>query len=229
MMTRRKSILSLLLAALFLCVGNLAAQTLYSANIALGVKGGVNFSRVEFTPSVAQSMIAGGNAGITFRYIEENHFGFIIEANWEQRGWKEDFEDKPFNYERTLNYIQVPFLAHIYFGRRGRFFINAGPSVSFFLGESTKSNFDYAHVGSVPNFPVHTSYQYAMPVHQKVDYGISGGIGGEFSINRRNSIYLDARFYFGLGNVLKSGRAETLRGSNPMTISISAGYWFRVK
>lgn len=228
-MTRRKSILSLLPAALLLCVGNLAAQTHYSSNIALGVKGGVNFSRVEFTPSVAQSMIAGGNAGITFRYIEENHFGFIIEANWEQRGWKEDFEDKPFNYERTLNYIQVPFLAHIYFGRRGRFFINAGPSVSFFLGESTKSNFDYAHAGSVPNFPVHTSYQYAMPVHQKVDYGISGGIGGEFSINRRNSIYLDARFYFGLGNVLKSGRAETLRGSNPMTISISAGYWFRVK
>lgn len=229
MKTGRLRFLSLLIVALVLCVGKMSAQTHYSANIALGVKGGVNFSRVEFTPTVSQSMVAGGNAGIAFRYIEENHFGFILEANWEQRGWKEDFDDAPFNYERTLNYIQIPFLAHIYFGRRGKFFINAGPSVSFFLGESTKSNFDYANVSSVSNFPVHTTYQYGMPVHQKVDYGISGGIGGEFSINRRNSIYLDARFYFGLGNVLKSGRAETLRGSNPMTISISAGYWFRVK
>ena len=161
--------------------------------------------------------------------MEENHFGFIVELNFEQRGWKEDFEKRPFSYSRTVNYLQLPFLAHIYFGRRGRFFINAGPSVSVALGESTRSNFNYADVGSVEGFPNRVTYQYGMRVENRFDYGISGGIGGEFSINRRNALYLEARYYFGLGSMLRSGRTEHFRGSNPMSISISAGYWFRVK
>lgn len=207
----------------------LQAQTHYKANISIGAKAGANFSRVEFTPSVDQSFIPGMNAGLAIRYIEENHFGFIWEVNFEQRGWQESFDEGDFEYKRTVNYLQIPFLAHIYFGRRGKFFINAGPSVSFTLSDKISSNFDYKNVGSVQGFPLRTTYQLAMPIHQKVDYGITGGIGGEFSINRRNSIYLDARFYYGLGNMLKSGRTHDLRGSNSMTISVSAGYWFRVK
>lgn len=220
---------AIIVAAVLSCAGSLSAQTHYKANIAVGAKAGLNLSRVEFTPGVSQTFLPGANAGVAFRYVEENHFGFIVEANFQQRGWKEDFDGAPFSYERTANFIQIPFLTHIYFGRRGRFFINAGPSVSFFVGENTKANFNYTGEGSVPGFPTRTTYQYGMKVHSKVDYGIEGGIGGEFSIDRRNSIYLDARFYFGLANLLKSGRTDNFRGANPMTISISAGYWFRVK
>lgn len=205
------------------------AQTHYDANISFGAHAGVDLSRVMFTPGVDQTFLVGGTAGVMFRYIEENHFGFIVEANYSQRGWKEDFEDAPFQYSRTADFIEIPFLAHIYFGRRGRFFINAGPSVSFFVRESTSSNFNYADVASVPDFPRRTTYQYTMPINAKVDYGISGALGGEFSIDRRNAISLEARFYMGLANLLKSGRSEAIRGSNPMTISITAGYWFRIK
>ncbi len=225
----RLSCVALLGLLSFVC-GVITAQTHYNANISVGVHGGADFSRVFFTPSVTQGFQPGFNAGFNFRYIEEKHFGFIVEANFEQRGWKEDFEDAPYEYSRTVNYVTIPFLAHIYFGRRGRFFINAGPSVSFTLGESSSSNFDVNHVSpGVGGFPIRNIYQYTMDVDQKVDYGISAGIGGEFSINRRNAIYLEGRFYYGLGNMLKSGRTEHIRGSNSMTISVSAGYWFRVK
>lgn len=207
-----------------------SGQTHYNANIAIGVKGGVDLSRITFTPSIRQGFLMGGNAGVTFRYIEENHFGFIVEANWEQRGWKENFEELPFEYSRTVDYIQIPFLAHIYFGGRGRFFFNAGPEIGFRIGESTKSNFDVNNLDNLPDFPkLRTTYQYFMKADQKVDFGISAGLGGEFSINRRNSLYLEARFYYGLGNVLKSGRTEPFRGSNAMSIMASVGYWFRLK
>ncbi|MDE5791109.1 MAG: PorT family protein [Muribaculaceae bacterium] len=205
------------------------SQTHYHANISVGVKGGIDLSRVNFTPSVKQSFVLGGNAGVAFRYIEENHFGLIAEVNFEQRGWKENFEEDPFSYSRTLNYIQIPFLAHIYFGRRGRFFFNAGPEIGFMIGESTKSNFDYRNTSNISGFPLRNTYQYLMGADPKVDYGISAGIGGEFNINRINSIFLEGRFYYGLGNVLKSGRTENCRGSNSMSIMISAGYWFRIK
>lgn len=205
------------------------AQSHYEPRVYLGAHGGVNLSRVSFTPSITQQFLPGGNAGINFRYVEEKHFGFIIEANWEQRGWKESFDNSSYAYSRTANFIQVPFLAHIYFGRRGKFFINAGPSISLFLGESTKSNFNPHNSATDSNLFDRITAQYSRPVDSKIDYGISGGIGGEFSINRYNSIYLDARYYFGLANLVKSGRTEPIRGANPMTISISAGYWFRLK
>ncbi|MDE7180869.1 MAG: PorT family protein [Muribaculaceae bacterium] len=205
------------------------AQSHYVSRVYVGGHAGVNMSRVEFTPGVTQGLNTGMNAGLNFRYIEQKHFGFIVELNWEQRGWKEDFEELPYNYSRTANFIQLPFLAHIYFGNRGKFYINAGPSVSFFVGESTKTNIDLTSADSNPDFNSTITYQWKEKVNQKVDYGIQGGIGGEFSINRNNSIYLDARFYFGLANLVKSGRTDPIRGSNPMTISISAGYWFRVK
>lgn len=206
-----------------------AAQTHYESRIFIGAHAGADFSRVEFTPAVSQTFNIGANAGINFRYIEEKHFGFIIEANWQQRGWKEDFEELSYRYSRTVNFLEIPFLAHIYFGRRGKFFINAGPSVSFMIGESTSSNFDINNIKNNPDFANRITYQFYEGVKQKVDYGIMGGIGGEFNINTKNSIYLDARFYYGLGNLLKSGRTEYIRGSNSMSIVLSAGYWFRMK
>lgn len=205
------------------------SQTHYNSSVYLGVKGGVDLSRVNFTPSVKQSFLPGVNFGASIRYIEENHFGLIAELNFEQRGWKENFEEAPFKYSRTINYLQVPFLAHIYFGRRGRFFFNAGPEIGLRLGESTSANFDYTNVTNITGFPPRNIYQYLEKAEQVFDYGISAGLGGEFFINRKNSIYLEGRFYYGLGNVLKSGRTENFRGSNSMSLMISAGYWFRIK
>lgn len=227
-----KKILSFVIVALscMLSCAPMSAQSHYSSNVAFGVKGGVDLSRVFFTPSVKQGMLLGMNAGVTFRYIEENHFGFIVECNFAQRGWKENFEELPFAYQRTIDYIEVPFLTHIYFGRRGRFFFNAGPQIAFAIGESSKSNFDVDNLENVPNFPsIRNTYQYFKSAKKRVDFGISAGLGGEFSINRRNSLYVEARCYYGLGNVLKSGRTETIRGSNTLSFSASIGYWFRIK
>jgi hypothetical protein len=207
------------------------AQNHYSSKVDLGVKGGVTLSQVSFNPSTKQSFAMGTDFGFTFRYIEENHFGLIAELNFEQRGWKEDFEEAPYNYSHTLNYIQIPVMAHIYFGRRGRFFFNAGPEIGFFIGDSTSSNFDPYNTSALPNFPNtnRTNEQMTTDVKQKIDYGISAGLGGEFNINRKNSLYLECRFYYGLGNIFSSKRADTFSASNSMSIMANIGYWFRIK
>lgn len=207
------------------------AQTHYSSQVSIGAKAGADFSRVFFNPGVKQSLLTGAVAGITVRYIEENHFGLIAELNFEQRGWKENFEGAPYNYSRTVNYMQIPFLAHIYFGRRGRFFFNAGPEIGFMIGSSVKSNFDPWHIDQLPDFPINhkNTKEMTMDVNQKIDFGISAGLGGEFFANSRHSLYLEGRFYYGLGNILKSGRQENFNASNSMSVMVTLGYWFRIK
>lgn len=223
--------LILMLAALLGGVGNICAQTHYSSNIAVGVKGGMDFSEVLFNPHVKQSFQPGVTMGATIRYIEENHFGLIGEVNFAQRGWKENFEDHPFQYSRDLDYIDVCFLAHIFFGGRGRFFFNAGPQVGFYLGEHVKSNFDPYQMNSIPGFPTvnRINQQMVEPTNIKIDYGISAGLGGEYNINRRNSLSVECRFYFGLANIFSTRRADYFNASNQMTLSATVGYWFRVK
>lgn len=207
------------------------AQSHYSSNVAIGAKAGMDFSRVFFNPSVKQKFTPGYNAGLMVRYIEENHFGLIGELNFAQRGWAENFEEAPYNYSRSLDYIDLCFLAHVYFGRRGKFFFNAGPQVGYYLGEHIKANFNPLEMDKLPDFPNvnRINEQMLLPINLKIDYGISAGIGGEFNLNQKNSIFIEGRFYFGLANIFSSKRADYFNASNQMTISASIGYWFRIK
>ena len=220
----------LLLFSLFICL-IAEGQTHYQSNVAIGVKGGMDFSEVFFNPKVKQSFQPGLTAGIMVRYIEENHFGLIGELNFAQRGWKENFEGAPFNYSRDLDYLELCFLAHVYFGKRGRFFFNAGPQVGYYLGEHIKANFDPWAISSIPDFPTtnRINQQMIEPINIKIDYGISAGLGGEFNLNRRNSLFVEARFYFGLANIFSTRRADYFNASNQMSLSATLGYWFRVK
>ncbi|MDE6379674.1 MAG: PorT family protein [Muribaculaceae bacterium] len=210
---------------------SLHAQNNFDSRVDIGVRGGATFSTVMFKPSIMSKLGIGYTGGLTFRYSEENHFGLIAEVNLVQRGWAEKFEDLPYNYQRILNYVEVPIMSHIYFGKRGRFFINAGPEIAYFLGDKIKSNFDYTDVSGLEGFndKNRRTEQLAMDVSQKLDFGIVAGLGGEFSINRRNSLALEARVYYGIGNVMPSGRQDVFSLSNQLSFCVTAGYWFRIK
>ena len=207
-----------------------SAQAHYTSRVSLGVKGGADIARMFFNPSVKQSFKPGAMAGFMFRYVEESHFGLIAELNFIQRGWKENFEGEPFSYERTLDYLQLPVLAHIYFGRRGKFFINVGPEIGVRLSQKVKSDFEWWHASELPGFPkYHQTMQYNEKITQRLDYGISAGLGGEFSINPHNSLNLEVRFYYGLGNLFGASRKDNFNGSNSMALEFTLGYWLRIK
>lgn len=207
-----------------------SAQTHYSSNLSVGIRAGADLSRNFFNPSVKQTLKPGALVGVMFRYVEENHFGLIAEVNFIQRGWQENFEEAPYYYKRTLDYIQIPVLAHIYFGRRGRIFINAGPLVGFRISDSVSCNFDTQATADLPDFPKwHNVKQYAEPITQRVDYGICAGLGGEFFATTHHSLNLECRFYYGLGNLFGSSRKDVFNASNSMALEFSLGYWFRFK
>lgn len=223
----------LVITVLLLILGsasNALAQTHYESNIAIGAKGGTTFSMISLSPSVPQSMIMGMMMGVTFRYIEERNFGFIVELNMMQRGWKEKFEKDPeYAYQRRLTYLHLPFLTHIYFGsHRFRGFFNAGPEVCWLIGDSYSGNFDLANP-PVFNEEFRETEQLDMPVNSKFDYGISAGVGMELILKNKHSITLEGRYYFGIGNLFGSSKTDHFGKSNSMSISVALGYMFRIK
>ena len=212
-------------------VFNSYSQRTYEPKFYVGGHAGVSLSRVNFSPSVPQSFLIGKQVGISGRYAEESNFGLIAELNLVQRGWSEKFEDSPLSYQRTINYINIPILTHIFFGsKKFKAFFNLGPEVSFMLGESSSSNFDYNKPSSVVGFPqTHRTEQYGMSVSTKFDYGISAGAGIELILAGKHSIMLDGRFYYGLGNIFPSHKTDYFSASPNMSILVNIGYMIRVQ
>lgn len=220
---------------LFVCVwGGVAnAQTLYKSHIHVGAKAGASLSSIVFSPEVNQSMTTGLIGGVAFRYAEERHVGLLAELNVAQRGWKESFDDGlPFEYSRTLTYIQLPLMTHIFFGwKRFNININLGPEISYMVGSTINSNFDYANVSTVPDFPLQyrMTEQLTMPIKNRFDYGITGGVGCEFKLNRKHSLALEGRYYFGLGNIFPAAKKDVFDASRHSSIMITLGYYYRLK
>jgi len=208
------------------------AQTHHEGNIAVGGKAGATFSRVNFNPTVQQTMLPGMTAGVMFRYIEEKNFGLIAELNLTQRGWKEAFDNADYNYSHRFTYLELPVMTHIYFGnQRIKGFFNLGPELNVMLGDGISSNFAYEEAADMDYFVHDTRHieQLTMNINNRLDYGICAGAGLELNLNRRHSLLLEGRFYYGLTDVFPNHKTDIFAGSNSMTVSVTLGYFYRLK
>jgi len=227
----RRLIRHTLTAIACICAATATAQTHYVPHISVGAHAGASLSQYTFNPSSRQSFHTGFAAGVRFRYAEERHVGLLAELNIEQRGWKEDFQDAPFSYSRTLTFIELPVMTHIFFGSRTfKGTVNLGPQVGYMIGSSISSNFDYENPAAVPGFPARRAVdQMKMPVKNRFDYGIAAGLGIEWAVTRAHAVTLEGRFYYGLGNIFASSRRDPFSASRGISIMVTAGYWFRLK
>ncbi len=195
-------------------------------NWAVGVNGGVNLNKVSFTSDVRvkEQMQLAPTFGVTARYISEKYFAMIcgvqVELNYSQRGWKEDPEEKPYSYERKMNYLELPFLVHLAFGKeRGvQFFVNAGPQLGYLLNE--KEVFG-------GNWQTYHYQQHGKATEKRFDYGIVGGGGLELRTGAGNFL-LEGRYYFGLGDFFNNSKRDYFERSAHTTISVRLTYLFDI-
>ncbi len=210
----------------------LSAQTHYEGQISVGGKAGATLSRVNFNPTVQQTMLPGMTAGVMFRYIEEKNFGLIAELNLAQRGWKENMEESDYNYSHRFTCIELPIMTHIFFGnQRVKGFFNLGPELNVLLGDGISSNFDYENSRTMEYFLNNSRHveQLTMKVKNRLDYGICAGAGMELNLNAKHSLLLEGRFYYGLTDVFPNHKTDIFSSSNSMTIMVTLGYMYRLK
>ena len=133
-------------------------------------------------------------------------------------------------YERTINYVQIPFLAHLAWGRENKginSFVNAGPQLGIYLSESTKTNFDWGSRNMTDRANTIVA-QDTMKVENKLDYGIAAGAGIEWAIPKVGRFTLEGRYYYGLGNIYGDSKRDYFASSNCGTITIKLGYLFDI-
>ena len=207
----RKLLISLLIT---LSVALSAQVRLDKPEMYIGVNGGITESMVMFTPAITQGFLMGFNGGVVFRYIAEKNVGVQAELNFSQRGWKEASG----LYTRQLNYIELPFMTHIYIGHKNRFFFNLGPKISYLISEKTLLN---TTVGS-------TETQQITAIQHPFDYGLCTGLG--YLVNIKGKIFqLDTRANYSLSDVFADTKRDVFSTSNNLNLSVNFAWLFQVK
>ena len=219
-----------ILVAMLMFGGTASAQLrLRHPEMYVGVHGGVMASTVNFSPTVphmsvlTDSWILGGNGGFVFRYSEQKCCAVQVELNYMTRGWGEHATatetSEAVSYTRTLHYLELPFLMHIYFGSQTwRGFVNVGPQIGYCLK-------DDAGKGTKQTGEVH---QYAA-LDNKFDWGVAGGLGAYCRTKNAGLYQLEVRFNYSFGTLFASKSSDYFSQSNPMCLSINFAWMWEIK
>lgn len=214
------------------CVSALHGQNEFKKEWNLGIGFGPTFSSVDFRNNVGGTVGTKSymqyHGGISVRYLTEKNLGLIAELNYSQLGWDQDFrEDPQYAYSRTLNYIELPIMTHIYWGRKVRFVINLGPKIGFLMSDSEDMNkelSDFLGSGNVGDRII--THQYYRKPEKKFDYGIIVGTGVELRTGIGHFL-LEGRYTFGLGDIYNNTKADYFQRSANRVISARLTYYIK--
>ena len=201
-------------------------------DIAVGLSGGYALNKISFDPTIKQAFHGGTSFGFTARYMCEKYFaalcGIQAEVNYTQMGWKELIETSDDTYERMMNYVQVPILMHMGFGKeRGgvKGYLVLGPQLAYCLGESETRGGEWSNY-TLSRRPNGIIRQYDMPVEKKFEYGLTGGLGMEVSTRNGHHFLLEGRYYFSLSDIYHNSKKDPFGRSANGAILARLSYLF---
>ena len=221
MMRRSYIVLLLLLVSLV----SMAQPRLRTPEIYVGAHAGVMASTMLFRPNVAKIDIMQSpltmNGGLVFRYAAHKVCAIQVEANYMQRGWREQIAlgaGSTMDYTRQLDYIEIPLLMHLYFGKqRFRGFINLGPHIGYCIRDIATQ---------LPSTITSPQYQ---PIEKPFDWGLAGGLGCYYRTKKIGLFQLEARFNFSMGTTYNDRKVDYFSQSNAMNLSLNLAYLWEIK
>lgn len=221
MMRQSYIVLLLLLVSLI----SMAQPRLRTPEIYVGAHAGVMASTMLFRPNIAKIDIMQSpltmNGGLVFRYAAHKVCAIQVEANYMQRGWREQIAlgtGSTMDYTRQLDYIEIPLLMHLYFGKqRFRGFINLGPQIGYCIRDIATQ---------LPSTITSPQYQ---PIEKPFDWGLAGGLGCYYRTKKIGLFQLEARFNFSMGTTYNDRKVDYFSQSNAMNLSLNLAYLWEIK
>ncbi|NJN27940.1 MAG: PorT family protein [Cyclobacteriaceae bacterium] len=180
------------------------------AQVTVGLHGGANFSRMDFTNNPeykfteikAQSGFLGG---VVVQFIPEKHAGLQAEFNYSQKGWIEmdTTMGKELQYKNKLDYVELPILTHINIGAGNfRGLLNLGPYLGYALNSSTKLT--NLQTGTSQT----TKHDFDNDKDNRIDFGLLLGFGFEYRL-ALGKLAIEARYSIGLGDLNKDKASQS--------------------
>jgi hypothetical protein len=148
--------------------------------------------------------------GATFQYNFTKIFSIKTGMYYERKGWRSENQLTDINgsnigevvTKRHLHYVSIPFLIKAAFGNKTRFFVNAGPGISFLTSAVSKRKFD-TNYNLDPNI-YKKKETFTNLVDNKIDVGAIFGFGIEVPFKKNLNLTIEARNNFGIRTLFSS-------------------------
>jgi hypothetical protein len=181
-----------------------------------GIKQGINYSSVIFSPGVSQGLTLGYTGGLVYKYQNQRMVGIQMELNYTQKGWTENLDTVDNSYSRKMDYIELPLITHIVFGKKNlKYYVNIGTTFAYLISE--KEEF------TINNESYRQEY-YEKEIEQKFDYSGLGEIGVLFH-TKIGEFQTGVRMQWTLINLFKITSETEYYQSQTMVYSFSINYF----
>jgi len=142
----------------------------------IGLKVGGHLTSINYNQKPGQGLYdmdqkIGYMGGVVFQQFTSKNFALHVEVAYVQKGWKTAL-DTLFNtqYERNIDYIDVPFLSHFSFGaEKTKMFFQLG----FFVGYAISSDESLIDQNGTET----REYIFESDRDNRLEYGLQGGVG----------------------------------------------------
>nr|WP_294862666.1 porin family protein [uncultured Fluviicola sp.] len=199
-----------------------------------GIEGGPNLSTFKDQPRFDARVKMFFSGGVCFQYNSRKIFSLRMGLSYQKKGYQEEVKDKgssgivyssidmTFNY----HYLTLPILARATFGKKVKFFINAGPYASYLLAQRVTSKISQA-------VPVQAYNNKNFNGIKDWDLGITGGVGIAIPL-KSWLISLEIRNYYGIlntsirnSNGSNGGKIENYTNTTDLNIGVAYRLGFR--
>lgn len=205
--------ISVLLSVLFALSMVLPAN----AQINLGVLGGLNLAKINVDPPMEEIELSnriGIGIGVVLDTSISKNFKLRVEPMYLQKGVEFETDEAPggVNYQFKSAYLEIPVMIKYTFdAKKIKPYLIAGPTIGFCLSAKKNISWDSQH----RDIDIKEGTE-------SVDIGLGFGAGLNVPIGS-NSIFLEARYVFGLTNVNEEPTDPEVKNKG---IQIFAGYMF---
>ncbi len=165
-----------------------------------GIRVGGNITNAQYKQGDLTHEIKS-KFGLDLAVVTDFPLGEVVsiapELHWLQKGYKiEDFNGPLFDdATSTLNYLELPILVKLNFGEEAKFFVMAGPSIGYLLGENTEDENGDEIVIDLDDY-------------NRLDLGAHLGAG--FGIG---PLVIDVRYLLGVSNFAKDVDDTTIHNN----------------
>jgi hypothetical protein len=175
----------------------MSLQSIAQSNTRMGIKGGLNVSNLFIDNVTDENARIGFQVGLYGQIFSSETFAIQPELLYSTKGSTNQYSNGLLSEEvqYNLNYLDLPVLA----------VFKLGPSVEIHLGgyASYLLNANISYSGDVAN----GTDQIDKDNLTSFDYGLSGGLGVNFS-----SVQVGVRYNYGLVKIAESDAARALLG-----------------
>lgn len=178
----------------------------------IGINAGATFSgfRGQEVPTLNYGPGFGYLGGLTFEYELSDRLSLRANPAYQRKSSKatsqyelrQNFDDAPVLYDQTFtfnyDYLSLPVTAKYNVGEKRSFFLSGGIFAAYLLQSEARSKSDPSPPIDAAETPISTTSS-----NNKLDFGLSVGIGKSIAIGGSNTLTIELRDDLGLAKVGK--------------------------